>query len=171
MRSKKQKIAVLLGMFCAFSIGAIAYVLVTATFSGEHTGKATTSTELKEPLTISFGETLLPGSVEPVTVSVEPHEKVWLLKGAKVTSEISSNNEAVCKAAWFVLKAKAGTIASWLTKGGTPEEGYSEIALEANKIKNIEGWELEEKNESVEQKCEASQLTIKMTISGPVKYN
>ena len=169
---RRKKIAALCGALAAFSVGAIAFVLLTATFEGSHTGHATTSSELKEPLTVSFGATLVPGSSEPITVSFTPKEKLWILKGDKSTQTITSSNEATCPATWFTVAAETGSLASWFIKGGEPEEGYKEILSEAGKVKEIAGFTLSEKNEAVEQSgCSAAELTVTISIHGPVKYN
>jgi hypothetical protein len=171
--SRRKKIAALLGVFVAFSAGALAFIIIQASYEGSFKHKATSTGEVKEPLVVSFGETLLPGSTEVMTVTVNPKEKEWLEATDKATYTITSSEEATCKASAFEVVGANNSEAEELLveKGIAAGKEYALEHKSSPPFTPIEGFELKEKNEATEQKCETAELNVKLKISGPIKYN
>ena len=174
MRSKKQKIAALLGMFCAFSIGAIAYILLTATLEGSHKGVAgTTTAPAMPPLVVSFAQELYPGgNTEPVSLTASgPNVGVTLEPTDKLTYTIVSANEVNCKASAYEVQSVGGSVAAeLLAAGGLTKPLEIKGSPESTPIT---GLLLHEGGEGAVNQtgCETTEITLTVKITGPIKLN
>ena len=171
---RKKKIAAVAGVLFMFAAGAIAYILITATFEGSHKGVAgTTTAPAMPPLQVSFAQNTFPGgAAEPVSVTATgPEVNTTLQPTDKMTTTITSANEATCKASFFETQTVAGSVAAELVAAGGLTKPL-EIKGEAPGTA-IPGLLLHENGEGAvdETGCETTEITVAVHITGPVKVN